>query len=148
MSEQVPQDPSRDFSTPTPPPPPAPAPPAGAYAGAPTGAEVPLRQDEERMWAMLSHVGGIVVGFLAGLIVMLVFGKRSAFVNDQAKEALNFQITLAIGWVAALILSAVFIGFLLYPVLAIADLVFSIIAGIAANKGEIYRYPVCLRLVK
>ena len=148
MSEQVPQDPSRDFSTPTPPPPPAPAPPAGAYAGAPTGAEVPLRQDEDRMWAMLSHVGGIVVGFLAGLIVMLVFGKRSAFVNDQAKEALNFQITLAIGWVAALILSAVFIGFLLYPVLAIADLVFSIIAGIAANKGEIYRYPVCLRLVK
>jgi len=148
MSEQVPQDPSRDFSTPTPPPPPAPAPPAGAYAGAPAGAEVPLRQDEERMWAMLSHVGGIVVGFLAGLIVMLVFGKRSAFVNDQAKEALNFQITLAIGWVAALILSAVFIGFLLYPVLAIADLVFSIIAGIAANKGEIYRYPVCLRLVK
>ena len=89
-----------------------------------------------------------MVGFLAGLIVMLVFGKRSAFVNDQAKEALNFQITLAIGWVAALILSAVFIGFLLYPVLAIADLVFSIIAGIAANKGEIYRYPVCLRLVK
>ena len=51
------------------------------------------------MWAMLGHLGGIIIGFLSGLIVMLVFGKRSAFVNDQAKEALNFQITLLIGYV-------------------------------------------------
>jgi uncharacterized Tic20 family protein len=147
MTDQ-PIDPTPESSaTPPPPPPPPPAAPASPAYAAPTG-EQPLSQSDERMWAMLAHLGGILLGFLSGLIVMLIFGKRSAFVNDQSKEALNFQITLIIGWVAAFVLSFVFIGFLLYPILWIGNLVFCILAGLAANKGELYRYPVCLRLVK
>jgi len=69
-------------------------------------------------------------------------------VNDQAKEALNFQITMAIGWVAATALSLLLIGFLLFPVLLIANLIFCIMAGMKANEGVEYRYPFALRLIK
>jgi uncharacterized Tic20 family protein len=117
-------------------PPTPPAPPN--YSAAPGGAAVgeqALSQSDERLWAMLAQLGGIVIGWLAGLIVMLVFGKRSAFVNSQAKEALNFQITLILASIVGAILTLLIIGF-------------SIIAGIANNKGEEYRYPFILRLVK
>jgi uncharacterized Tic20 family protein len=70
------------------------------------------------------------------------------WLNDQAKEALNFQITLAIGWVAATILSVVGIGLLLMPVIWIINLIFSILAGMKANEGVAYRYPFALRLIK
>lgn len=107
-----------------------------------------MTQAEERQWAMLGHLGGILLGFLSPLLVWLIYRERSAFVNDQGREGLNFQITLAIGLFAAFVLSFVGIGLLLYPLLWIANLVFAIIAGLAANKGEYYRYPVTLRLVK
>lgn len=108
----------------------------------------PMTQADERLWAMLGHLGGIVLGFLSPLIVWLIYRERSAFINDQGREGLNFQITLAIGWLAAFVLSIVGVGLLLYPVLWIGGLVFAIMAGLAANKGEYYRYPVSLRLVK
>ncbi len=97
---------------------------------------------------MLAHLGGILLGFLSGLIVMLVFGRRSAFTDDQAKEALNFQITLLIGFLICIPLVFVFLlGIVLMFVLSILNIVFCIVAGVAANNGERYRYPVCLRLV-
>lgn len=136
-----------------PPPPPeqppayTPPPPTGAPPAAGPG-EVPLTQSDERMWAMLAHIGGIIIGFLSGLLVMLIMGKRSAFTNDQAKEALNFQITLLIGYVISFVLIFVVIGILLIFALSILNIVFCIIAGIAANKGELYRYPFAIRLVK
>lgn len=141
MSDQLPppsEVPPPPYTTPAPP---APGP-------GPVGGEQPLSQSDERLWSMLAQLGGIILGFLSGLIVMLVFGKRSAFVNDQAKEALNFQITLIIGWVIAFVLSFVLIGLLLFPVLWIVNIVFCIIAGMANNRGEAYRYPLTLRLVK
>ncbi len=154
MSDQFPTEgeplpPVGDATPPPPPPPPAAAtpPPPMAAPGAMVG-EQPLSPSDERMWAMLAHLGGIVFGFIPSLVIMLVFGKRSAFTNDQAKEALNFQITVAIAWFVALILTAVVIGALLLPIIGIVNLVFCIIAGLAANKGELYRYPFALRLVK
>jgi uncharacterized Tic20 family protein len=96
----------------------------------------------------VAHLGGIVLGFLAPLIVMLTKGNESPYTRRHAVEALNFQITLIIGWVIALVLSFVLIGLLLFPILWIGDIVFCIIAGIAANKGEDYKYPFALRLVK
>lgn len=135
-------------------PPPAPgypAPPAGhappAQYGTP-GAAAPLNQSEERMWAMLGHIGGIFLGFLAPLITWLVFRERSAFVNDQGKEALNFQITVTIAVVISSVLTVILIGFLGLLVVGIADLVLCIMAGIAANNGTSYRYPFTLRLIK
>lgn len=103
---------------------------------------------DETTWSMLGHLGGIVLGFLAPLIVMLTKGNESPYTRRQAVEALNFQITLIIGWVVAIVLSFVLIGLILFPILWIGDIVFCIIAGIAANKGEDYKYPFTLRLVK
>lgn len=103
---------------------------------------------DETTWGMLTHLGGILLGFLAPLIVMLTKGTESPYTRHHAVEALNFQITLAIGYTAALVLSFVIIGIFLFPVLFVVNIVFSILAGLAANKGTTYRYPATLRLVK
>jgi len=103
---------------------------------------------DETMWSMLAHLGGIILGFIAPLVVMLVKGNESPFTRYQSVEALNFQITLAIGYVAASVLTLLVIGVFLYPVLFIVNVIFCVIAGIAANKGETYKYPFALRLVK
>ncbi len=97
---------------------------------------------------MLGHLGGILLGFLAPLITWLIYRERSAFVEDQGKEALNFQITLLIGYVIASVLVFVVIGVALLPLLWIASVILSIMGGVAANRGERYRYPFALRLIK
>jgi uncharacterized Tic20 family protein len=128
----------------TPPPPPPGgygAPPGGAgYGGQPAGQ---LSQSDERMWAMLAHIGAIVIGFIAPLVVMLVQGDKSPFTRRQAVESLNFQISLLI---VGIPLTIVTCG--LGAVIFVIGLVFVIIAGIKANNGEDYRYPVNIRLVK
>lgn len=98
--------------------------------------------------AMLAHLLGIFTGFIGALIIWLMKKDSSAFVAEQAKEALNFQITMAIGWVAAMILSAVLIGALLFPVLLVANLVLCILGAIAASKSTSYRYPFAIRLLQ
>ncbi len=105
---------------------------------------------DDNTWALLAHVGAIFFSFVAPLIVLLTKGKESGYVRDQSVEALNWTITLAIGWVAVGILAAITLGlgFVLYPVIAIVALVFGIIATLAASRGETYRYPWALRLVK
>ncbi len=105
---------------------------------------------EQRTMAMLAHVLGIFTGFIAALVIWLINKDKpdQAFVIDQAKESLNFQITMAIGWVAASALTLVLIGFLLYPVLLIVNLILCIMAGMKANEGVEYRYPFALRLIK
>jgi uncharacterized Tic20 family protein len=131
-------------------PPVAPVPPAyppQGYAAAPAPGVMPLSPAESRQWAMLAHVGGIILGFVGPLIVMLVFGPRDAFTRDQAVESLNFQITLLIGYIVGTILTAIIIapvGLLVW----VAGLVFAIMGALAANKGQTYRYPFALRLVK
>ncbi len=103
---------------------------------------------QEKMWAMLCHIGAIILGFIAPLVIWLVKKDESPLVDDQGKESLNFQITMIIAFIVAGILMFVFIGFLLMPVLAIFNLIMVIIAGIKANDGEKYRYPVNIRFIK
>ncbi len=137
MSTEVPGSPQE----PTPvAPPPAPAPAPEAPAGSPS--------KDEKTWAMLAHLGAILFYFVAPLVVMLVQKDKLPFAEQQAKESLNFQITVAIAWVAAGALSAIGIGFLLFPVIGIGNLVFCIMAGMKANEGIAYEYPVALRLIK
>jgi uncharacterized protein len=117
-------------------------------------AAAPLSESEDRQWASFAHLGGIL-GFLPSLIIWLVFKDRGPFTNSEAKEALNFQITVAIAtfalYVIGTILLLVVIGFLFY-VLAflvwIAAIVFSIVGFTKAKDGIPYRYPVALRLIK
>lgn len=114
---------------------------------------------EERQWALFAHLsallGGLVTSHFLGLgcligplIIWLVKKDTMPFVDDQAKEALNFNITVAIAAMVCGVLMLVLIGFVLLPLLALAWVVFIVIAAIKANEGEHYRYPLTLRLIK
>jgi uncharacterized protein len=98
--------------------------------------------------AALTHIGGIFFGFIPSLIVWLIYKDKSPFVADQALEALNFQITMAIGAFACIILMLIVIGIFMIWVLGIVNLVLCIIAAIKASSGEQFRYPFALRLIK
>lgn len=95
---------------------------------------------------VLTHLSGILFSFIPSLIVWLL-KKDSAYVNEQAREALNFQITVLIAYVISSILVFILIGFLLLGVLWLANIVLCILAAVAASKGESYRYPFTLRLI-
>jgi uncharacterized Tic20 family protein len=103
---------------------------------------------DDRNLAMLAHLLGIVTGFIGALIIWVIKKDQSAFVDEQAKEALNFQITMLIAFVVASVLMVVLIGLLLMPLLVVANLVLCIIAAVKSSKGEHYRYPFAIRLLK
>jgi len=100
--------------------------------------------NEERMWALAAHLGPIVTWPIAPLVVWLVKKDESDYVADQAKEALNFQITLLLVGLAMLL--TCILSPLLF-VLGIANIVFCVIAAMAANEGKRYRYPFAVRLL-
>lgn len=106
-----------------------------------------ISQDDKTM-ALLAHLGGIFFGFIPSLVIWLIKKDNSAFIEDQAKEALNFQITIMIAAVVSWILMFALIGFILLPIVMLLNLVLCIVAGIKANSGESYRYPFALRLIK
>jgi uncharacterized Tic20 family protein len=128
---------------------PYPPPQPGYPAQQPAGAQ-PMTDSDQRLWGMLAHLGGILLWFIGALVVMLVFGERSAFVKRHSVEALNFQITMTIASIVAFILFMVSFGILFFLPLAVwvVNIVFCIIAGMAANKGQEYQYPINIRLVK
>jgi uncharacterized Tic20 family protein len=98
--------------------------------------------------AMLSHLLGIFTGFIGALVIWLIKKDDSAFVSAQAKEALNFQITVMIGFVIAWVLAFILLGLILMPILFVANLIFCILGAVAASKGKPYRYPLAIRLVQ
>lgn len=123
-------------------------------AGFITGSPIPTAQ--ERQWAALAHASTLApylvalpfIGFVGPLVVRATKGQESAWVDNHAKEALNFQITLLIGYAVALVTACIGVGVVLGIGIAVFGLVMAIIAAIKANNGEVYRYPACLRLVK
>ncbi|HEX2530322.1 MAG TPA: DUF4870 domain-containing protein [Burkholderiaceae bacterium] len=98
--------------------------------------------------AMLAHLLGIFTGFLGALVIWLIKRDDSAYVAEQAREALNFQITMAIALFASGMLTLILIGLLAIPVLLVANLIFCLMGAIAASKGHPYRYPFAWRLVR
>ena len=114
-----------------------PPPPAGA-------------SQEDKTLAMLTHLSGIILGFIVPLVIWLVNKDKSDkdWLNDQAKEALNFQITILIGYIAGTVLTIILIGPLISLAAWVVSVIFSIIAGLKANEGVAYRYPFAIRLIK
>jgi len=121
--------------------------PASAPVPPPSTQPVGTDNSEERTMALLAHLLGIVTGFLGPLIIFLVVTDKP-YAKAQAKEALNFQITMLIGWIIGGVLSIIVIGFLVMAAVGIYALIMAIIATMAASRGEDYRYPIALRLVK
>ena len=131
-----------------------------AAAGATSGISA-----EERQWGMFAHLSALAGGlltsavggwgfFLGPLVIWLMKKDTMPFVADQAKEALNFNITVSALMVLFVVLGIVTLGlgFLLtgplMMIVGIAALVFIVIAAIKANEGVAYRYPFTIRLVK
>ena len=104
---------------------------------------------EERILALVAHLSALVgAAVIAPLVIYLLKKDTSPFVADQAREALNFHLTMILAFIVAGILTIVLIGVLFLIVLGIGGVVLSIIAAVKANDGERYRYPFTLRLVK
>ena len=103
--------------------------------------------NDDKNIATVTHLGGTVFSFIPGLLVWILKKDDSTYIADQAKEALNFQISILIASFIASILIWLLVGFVLLPIIWIANVVFCIIAAIASSKGETYRYPLCLRLI-
>ena len=109
--------------------------------------DLTVPNNDDKNIATVTHLGGTVFSFIPALIVWILKKNDSAYIADQAKEALNFQISVLIAQFIAAILAWVLIGFILIPIIWILNVVFCIIAAIASSKGETYRYPLCLRLI-
>jgi uncharacterized protein len=114
-----------------------------------------LPTENERTWGMLAHLAALaglvipMVGNILGpLVVSITKGHQSAFVAAQAKEALNFNISVTLAAIVCTLLMLVFVGFLLGTALFVAWLVMTLVAAIRASEGVAYRYPFSLRLVK
>jgi uncharacterized protein len=111
---------------------------------------------DERTWAMLAHLSGLLgysvlpaFGHILGpLIIWLVKKDQSWFIEDQAKEALNFQISMSIYAIISGVLVVVLIGFLLLGILYVLGIILIIIASLKANNGVQYRYPFTIRFIK
>lgn len=134
-----------------------------ATAAPPPPTAVPSK--EERQWAMFAHLSALVGGlltsavggwgfFIGPLVIWLMKKEEMPFVADQAKEALNFNITVSAIFLVLLILSLLTlgIGFLITApimlIIGLAALVLVIMAAIKANEGIAYRYPFSVRLIK
>lgn len=107
----------------------------------------PLSESEDKQWASFAHLGGII-GFLPSLIIWLIFKDRGAKTNVEAKEALNFQLTLLIAYIVGVILSIILIGGLISLAAWVVSIIFSIIGFTKVNAGESYRYPFAIRFIK
>jgi len=121
--------------------------PPGPYLG-------PAPDKDSKTMALLAHLLGIFTSFVGALVIWLMKKDSSPFVEDQAKEALNFQLTLVIAWIAVGIVSGILahilfcFGLLLMPLIGIANLILCIMAAMQANQGVAYRYPFAMQIIK
>ncbi|MGF6556687.1 putative Tic20 family protein [Pseudomonas sp. S30_BP2TU TE3576] len=115
---------------------------------------LPTPSQEVRQWAMFCHLSallGIWIPFgtiIGPLILWQMKREMDPFIDAQGKEALNFQITVAIFSAISFLLMVVIIGFFMFGLIAVGALVLTIIAGVKANEGQPYRYPFTWRLIK
>lgn len=116
----------------------------GAKAVADAGPTV-SSPEGDKLFAIAAHLGGIFLGFIPALVVYLVKKDSPGWVLDNAREALNWQITLLI--VVVVLMVSVIGVFLLWAVWLV-NVVFCILATLKSANREVYRYPVALRLIK
>lgn len=103
---------------------------------------------DARMWGMLCHLLGLFTSFVGPLIIWLLKKEEDPFIDNQGKEALNFQITVVIASIVSGLLTFICIGVFLAIAVGIVDIIFCIMAAVKANGGEAYRYPVSIRFIK
>jgi len=126
------------------------APPPPAYGQAPVfhqQGQAPVSPSDARMWSLFAHLGGTFLSFIVPLVIYLVYKDRDPFVRRHSAQALNFHITLFIVYIVSIPLILVIIGIFTMLGAAIAAVVFSIMAAIAANDGREYTYPLVPKMI-
>lgn len=108
----------------------------------------PSTTESDKLMALLTHLGGIFFGPIPSLIIYLLKKDSPGWVLDNAREALNWQITVFIGAMVCVVLMFVLVGIFLLWVLILTNLVFCILATVAVSNKQTYRYPLSLRLLK
>jgi len=102
----------------------------------------------DKLWSVFSHLSSFIgLPFLLPLVVYLVMKGESEYVAANAKEALNFHISVLIYLLCCVPLVFIVIGIPMAIVVGVCSLIFSIIAAIKASEGGCYHYPLTLRLV-
>jgi hypothetical protein len=114
------------------------------YGAAPV---TPMNPNDEKMWATLIHVGGVLGYFLPSLIGYIILKDRGPFIRSHAMTALNFQLTMLIVNIVGLALTAIFIGFIVVFAAWVINIIFSIMAALAANRGQFYTYPLTIKFL-
>lgn len=111
---------------------------------------------------MVAHLGGPagillsagLFGFAVPLVVWLARRGDSVFIGDQSKEAVNFQLTLFLVHALGLLFALLTLGvglLLVVPVffaLWIVELILGVVAGLRANEGKRFRYPLTIRFLR
>ncbi|MFT3845629.1 MAG: DUF4870 domain-containing protein [Lacibacter sp.] len=103
---------------------------------------------DERTLAILTHVLSIFFSFVPSLVIYLMKKDESPYVAEQAKEALNFQISLMIYSFVSIILIFILVGIFLLIAIGIGALIFCVIASVKAADDVVYRYPLTIRLIR
>ncbi|NII10102.1 DUF4870 domain-containing protein [Oleiagrimonas sp. C23AA] len=146
-SDQIP--PSSPPPEPPPGGPPEP-PPEGAKAYTPPPPEPPPgASPDDRNIALLTHLSGFILSIIVPLVVWLMNKDKpeKAYLTEEAREALNFQLTVLIGYVICWVLAIILIGAFLSWLLWVVNLVLCILAAVRVSAGGSYRYPFNLRLI-
>lgn len=104
--------------------------------------------ENQRVMAILTHILGLFTSFVGPLVVFLIADDSQPFAKEHAKESLNFQITVALISIISWVLVFIVIGILGLIAIQILNLIFSIMAAVAASNNQEYRYPLNIRFVK
>ncbi|MDN5817424.1 MAG: DUF4870 domain-containing protein [Yaniella sp.] len=119
---------------------------AGPYA--PYAPQPPVSVSDEKTWGVLMHIGSLFLGFLAPLIVWLIYRDRSQTLDQQGRTALNWQISAVIYAVVSSVLMFILVGFVTLFAVAVLDIVFCIIAAVKAGDREAWRYPLSIPFLR
>ncbi|MBN1806973.1 MAG: DUF4870 domain-containing protein [Sedimentisphaerales bacterium] len=125
---------------------------AGPAHGSPGCKEV---NKDARMWAMICHLAGLAGillpatgNIVAPLVIWQIKKEDNPFIDEQGREAVNFQISISIYFILSILLCIICVGAFLVAATILFFFVFSLIAAVKANNGCHYRYPLTIRFIK
>lgn len=103
---------------------------------------------DDRTYAVLMHVGGLLVSFLVPVIMWAIKKDESPFINHHGRQAMNFHFSMWIYMIVSFFMILFLVGFFMILALVVLYFVFGILAAVAANKGEYYRFPAVIPFFK